>query len=199
MGGLVRIPSATVLGIAELAVGVAALESLLPLFRRMRLLRRAVGPQPEREARNRSAGIVTLVAIVAEIVALLVAIRLVALVDPELIQPTVAAVVGAHFLVFWFSRSTASPLHLWMTALGLAIGVAGIAAVLGGARPALVHSMVGLAMAGVTIAYDSDFVVALRSEEAPLMAPRSSTAGAEFARSAGKDADMDTAKGGNNA
>lgn len=159
---------AEVLGIVEVLAGIALLAALVPLFGAARPSDPAPsdgtrtpptgGAAPARARRSP----VLLVAIAVEVVAILVAVQIVRRIDPELIQPVIALVVGAHFLVFWFSPATRHVLHLVMTASGCIVGVAGIAAIAAGAPPASVHAGVGLAMGVVTVVYGAVFVAMLR-------------------------------------
>lgn len=174
----------TVLGVVFMAAGVALILAAVALIRR--------GFAP----RNRGSGSESNVhtptqdisphlrllnfALFVEFVAIIVAVQIVRHIDAGLIQPVIALIVGAHFAIFWFSPTTRHVLHLWMTAAGVAIGVAAIVAVLRDASPAEVHGWVGLAMSAITLTYGATFVALLRTEP---QRPTSGAAAAEPAES----------------
>lgn len=134
------------------AAGVVLLVAAVVLFPRARqtFVSRPGGHDP---ARRSGPGRIFSIAVLVEVVAIIAAVQLVRHIDTDLIQPVIALIVGAHFALFWFSSSTRSVIHLWMTAAGVATGVVGIAAVLGDGTPAAVHAWVGIAMAAITLTY----------------------------------------------
>lgn len=120
------------------------------------------------------------IAVFVEFVAIIVAVQIVRDIDAGLIQPVIALIVGAHFAIFWFSPTTRHVPHLWMTAAGVAIGMAAIVAILRDASPAVVHGWVGIAMSAITLTYGAMFVLLLRAEP---QRPASGVAAAEPAES----------------
>lgn len=155
------------IGAIFIAAGVALLLAAVALFRRGFAPRgRGSGSEPDvhTPSQDGSPRLRLLnFALLVEFVAIIVAVQILRHVDVDLIQPVIALIVGAHFAIFWFSPATRNVLHLWMTAAGVAIGVAAIVAVLRDASPAVVHGWVGLAMSAITLTYGASFVALLRS------------------------------------
>ena len=158
----------TVIGLAFMAAGVALLLAAIALLRRARAPRgRDYGNQsnlPTPGKRARSGFRILNIALFIEFVAIFIAVQIVRHIDLDLIQPVIALIVGAHFALFWFSPATRNALHLWMTAAGVAIGVAAIVAVLRDDSPAVVHGWVGIAMSAITFTYGAVFFTLLSSE-----------------------------------
>lgn len=174
----------TVLGVVFMAAGVALILAAVALIRRGFAPRdRDSDSQPGLRAPSpggRSFFRIFNIAVFVEFVAIIVAVQIVRHIDAGLIQPVIALIVGAHFAIFWFSPTTRHVLHLWMTAAGVAIGMAGIVAILRDASPALVHGWVGLAVSAITLTYGAMFVSLLRAEP---QRPASGVAAAEPAES----------------
>lgn len=112
----------------------------------------------------------TLVAVFVEVAAIVIAVSFLARVDPDLIQPAIATIVGAHWVVFWFFPATRSLVHVVAAVVGVAVGGAGIAAVLAGQPAPLVHGLVGIGMATLTLGYALLFLTGRRASSPP--APR---------------------------
>ncbi|MFD5869000.1 hypothetical protein ACFWGD_10395 [Corynebacterium sp. NPDC060344] len=111
---------------------------------------------------RRGAGKTTLIAIAVEVIAIFAVVRWLGAVNPDLIQPAIALIVGAHFLVFQFSPATRGGVHVVTTVLGVTIGAVGLL-MINGDRPAdLVHALVGLGMAAITLGYGVLFTRAVR-------------------------------------
>lgn len=166
----------TVIGLAFMAAGVALLLAAVALLRRARVPRgRGSDGEPDVNAPSQGGGShfrIFIIALIVEFVAIFVAVQIVRHIDLDLIQPVIALIVGAHFALFWFSPATRNALHLWMTAAGVAIGVAAIVAVLLDDSPAVVHGWVGIAMSAITLTYGAVFVTLLRAEhELPIPGP----------------------------
>lgn len=151
----------TIIGAVAMAGGVALLIAAIALFRRARAPRGGDEIGGATPTRGRSGLRVLNIALFVEFLAIIVAVQILRHIDPDLIQPVIALIVGAHFVFFWWSPATRNTLHLWTTAAGVAIGAAGIIAVLGDVFPAVVHAWVGIAMAAITLTYGAVFVALL--------------------------------------
>lgn len=161
----------TVIGVALMSAGVALLLAAVAILRRARAPRTPRGSgtgsrsnPSASDKRARSGFRILNLALIIEFVAIVIAVQIVRHIDVDLIQPVIALIVGTHFVLFWFSPATRNALHLWMTAAGVAIGVAAIVAILRDASPAVVHGWVGIAMSAITLTYGAVFVTLLRSE-----------------------------------
>lgn len=100
-----------------------------------------------RHPKARGASQITALTIVVEVVAILAAVRWLGSANPDLIQPAIALIVGAHFLVFQLSPATRGGVHVVMAVLGVTVGAIGML-MINGDRPAgIVHALVGLGMA----------------------------------------------------
>lgn len=114
-------------------------------------------------SRPRGAGAMTLAAIAIETVAIIAVVRWLGTANPDLIQPAIALIVGAHFIVFQLSPATRGGIHVVMAFIGATIGIVGIL-LIHGDRPAdLVHALVGAAMAAVTLTYGVAFLRTLKA------------------------------------
>lgn len=151
-------PVLSIAGIAfALAAAVLAVVSLLQG-------RRGQGrPSPSKEESvlddahrhptPRGASRITVLAIIVEVVAIFAAVRWLSSANPDLIQPAIALIVGAHFLVFQLSPATRGGVHVVMAVLGVTVGAVGML-MIDGDRPAdIVHALVGLGMAAITFGY----------------------------------------------
>ena len=89
------------------------------------------------------------------------AVRWLSSANPDLIQPAIALIVGAHFLVFQLSPATRGGGHVVTAVLGVTVGAIGMP-MINGDRPAgIVHALVGLGMAAITLGYGVLFTRAL--------------------------------------
>ncbi|MDK8767727.1 hypothetical protein QP932_04330 [Corynebacterium freneyi] len=114
-----------------------------------------------RHPKQRGASRITVVAIIVEVVAIFAAVRWLGSANPDLIQPAIALIVGAHFLVFQLSPATRGGVHVVMAVLGVTVGAIGML-MINGDRPAdIVHALVGLGMAAITLGYGVLFTRAL--------------------------------------
>ncbi|UBI02414.1 DUF6609 family protein [Corynebacterium freneyi] len=113
----------------------------------------AVLDDAHRHPKQRGASRITVVAIIVEMVAIFAAVRWLSSANSDLIQPAIALIVGAHFLVFQLSPATRGGVHVVMAVLGVTVGAIGML-MINGDRPAdIVHALVGLGMAAITFGY----------------------------------------------
>lgn len=116
-----------------------------------------------RPDQGRGAGKTTLIAILVEVVAIFAVVRWLGTVNPDLIQPAIALIVGAHFLVFQFNPATRGGVHVVTTVFGVTVGAIGLLMIHGDRPPELVHALVGLGMAAITLSYGVLFARAMRT------------------------------------
>lgn len=115
-------------------------------------------------------------------VAIFAVVRWLGTANPDLIQPAIALIVGAHFLVFQFNPATPGGVHVVTTVLGVTVGAIGLLMIHGARPPELVHALVGLGMAAITLTYGVLFARGMR-------------AAAGSGADAGRGAEMRPAKG----
>ena len=121
----------------------------------------AVLDDAHRHPEQRGASRITVVAIIVEVIAIFAAVRWLSSANPDLIQPAIALIVGAHFLVFQLSPATRGGVHVVMAVHGVTVGPNGML-MINGDRPAdIVLALVGLGMAAITLGYGVLFTRAL--------------------------------------